>query len=235
MTFFGATVCSWATLLLVRTKLFIFDFDGTVADTFAVAVEIFNELSAEFSYRPIREEELNETRTMSAKQILKRHGIKMKHLPKLAAKALRMLRERIEAVQPYDGVPEMLRELGARGHQLGILTSNSEENVRVFLEMHDLDVFDFVKSCPRLFGKARELKKIMKNRGLKPEEVLFVGDEVRDIEAGQKVNVTVAAVGWGFTLEETLRAERPDLFVRAPMELVALSGQSEDPGSVDRE
>ncbi len=219
----------------MQPKLFIFDFDGTVADTFAVAVEIFNELSEEFGYRPIRQEELKATRTMSAKQILKRHGIKMKHLPKLASKALGLLRARIERVQPYAGVPEMLRELGARGHQLGILTSNSEENVRVFLEMHNLEVFDFVKSCPRLFGKARELKKIMKNRGLKPEELLFVGDEVRDIEAGHKVNVAVAAVGWGFTLEETLRAERPALFVRSPLELVDVSRVNEKLRPLDRQ
>ncbi|HEU4679284.1 MAG TPA: HAD hydrolase-like protein, partial [Terrimicrobiaceae bacterium] len=53
-------------------------------------------------------------------------------------------------------------------------------------------------------------------------EILFVGDETRDIEACQKVGVRIVAVTWGYNSRRSLVAMKPDFIFDDPKELVAL-------------
>ncbi|MCX6820719.1 MAG: HAD hydrolase-like protein, partial [Candidatus Aenigmarchaeota archaeon] len=71
-----------------------------------------------------------------------------------------------------------------------------------------------------LLGKARRIKAIMKKHGYGRADVVYVGDEVRDIEAARKVGVKVIAVGWGINKSRRLKAEKPDFFVRTPVQLL---------------
>ena len=48
-----------------KAKVLLFDFDGTVADTRTIALRILNELSQEFHFRSLPEEELQEARNMT--------------------------------------------------------------------------------------------------------------------------------------------------------------------------
>lgn len=208
--------------------VYIFDFDGTLADTFAVAVTIFNQLSTEFGFRPVRDEELEATRKMSAKEVMVAHGISKTALPRIAARGLSMLHRRMGEVLPFEGIPGILHTLRERGHRLGILTSNSAENVQLFLDRNDLAIFDFVQPSSRLFGKARELRSLLKRNRWKPSEVLFVGDECRDIEAAHKVRIPVVGVTWGFNTPDALSALKPLALLNRPAELLC---GFEPPGS----
>jgi len=202
-----------------KYKAILFDFDGTIADTFAVAVPIFNELSREFHYRSVSEEEIPSARKMSAREIMKAFGIPVKSVPALAQKGLRMLHAKMEEISPFDGISELLHSLKQPSLALGILSSNSSDNVGLFLRKHDLEVFDFVRCSSRLFGKAKEIRKILKENGWKKHEVLMIGDECRDIEAAQKAGIPVVAVAWGFNSREALELLNPDALVSSPSEL----------------
>jgi len=50
---------------------------------------------------------------------------------------------------------------------------------------------------------------------------VYVGDEVRDIEAARKVGIKVIVVGWGFNKTRRLKAAKPNFFVTRPSQLVA--------------
>jgi phosphoglycolate phosphatase len=119
-------------------------------------------------------------------------------------------------------MPEVLRALHARGFRLGIVTSNSEENVGVFLKNHDLEIFDFVRSSSRLLGKAREIRQAMKKDRFGAEEVLFIGDETRDIEACRRARIRCAAVTWGYNLRDSLIAQEPHCVFDRPDELLSV-------------
>lgn len=203
-------------------KLLIFDFDGTIGDTFAAGLEILNLLSTEFGFRPLREEDVPRARDMRTHQLMKFLGIKTSRLAKISARGTIELKKRIDGVQPLEGVPAALRELHKRGHPLGIVTSNTEENVRIFLKNHDLEIFDFVRCSSKLFGKAREIRGARKRARAKKHEVLFIGDETRDIEACQKAGVRIAAVTWGYNSPSALCALKPDYLLNSPGELIAL-------------
>jgi len=55
---------------------------------------------------------------------------------------------------------------------------------------------------------------------LNPEEVIYVGDETRDIEASQKINIKVIVVSWGFNSRTVLAEHNPDFLIHQPQELI---------------
>lgn len=200
----------------------IFDFDGTLADTFEVGVKIFNNLSTEFGFRPITEADLPTARKMTARQLIAEYGISQRRVPQIAARGLKLLHARMHEVNPFTGISDVLHELQKRGYILGILTSNSEENVRLFLQRHNLDIFQFVRTSSRLFGKAREVRHLLRKHKWNSTEVAFLGDECRDIEAAQKVGLPMVAVSWGFNSPEALTALTPHALIHQPEDLLAI-------------
>jgi len=109
-------------------------------------------------------------------------------------------------------------KLKENGYQLGIVTSNIESNVQKFLHANDLDLFDFFYSGKSIFGKEKIINKILHDKRLSKDDVYFVGDEVRDIEAGKKAKVTTIAVTWGYNSAEALQKENPDHIINSPAE-----------------
>ena len=209
----------------MSVKVIIFDFDGTLADTLDALVDITNRLSGEFGYKPTAPEELAQIRSLSSREIVRQSGISIFKLPFLLKKVKADLRKDIQHLSPILGVKEALNQLKNEGHKLGILTSNSEENVRLFLKKHGMEeLFGFIYSETTLFSKHRILLRFMKKNNLKHEEVIYVGDETRDIEASKKINIKVIAVSWGFNSGEVLAKYEPDFLIHKPSELIEVMG-----------
>jgi phosphoglycolate phosphatase len=203
-------------------SVMIFDFDGTIGDTFRQGLEILNKMAPEFGYRPLVGEDVEKARGMTTRQLMKYLGISSRKLPMIASRGVRELRAQIGEVQPIPGVPEALRGLHAQGRRLGIVTSNSEENVGIFLKNHGLEIFDFVKSSSRLLGKGREIRAAMKAQKFGPAEVMFVGDETRDIEACKRAGIRCAAVTWGYNSRASLEAQHPHCVFDSPEQLLTV-------------
>lgn len=200
----------------------IFDFDGTIADTLTNGFEILNLLATEFGYRPLAEADIPKARDMRTRELLKFLNIPTRKMHRIARRGTEELGKRIHAIQPLPGMAMALGETQNLGYRLGILTSNSEENVRAFLQNHDLNVFEFVKTCSKLLGKGRVLRGLLKNHGLSAKDILFVGDEVRDIQAAQETGVHVAAVAWGYNSTKALESQAPDYLLETPEALLDL-------------
>jgi phosphoglycolate phosphatase len=213
----------------LQTKVLLFDFDGTLADTLKPAHAIFNQLALEFGFRSMPAADLPAARKMSARQIMKAYGISMKMVPRVAARGLALLKENMESIQPFPGIIDSLFTLKEQGFILGILTSNSEANVRIFLQKHDLEIFDFVRSSSRLFGKAREIRHILKKGRWKPDDVVLFGDECRDIEAGHEAGLRVVAVTWGYNSTEALAALKPMALIDAAQSIPGLIDPPPEP------
>jgi phosphoglycolate phosphatase-like HAD superfamily hydrolase len=210
----------------MSVKVIIFDFDGTLADTLDAIVGITNRLAIEFGYKPTAPDELAQIRNLSSRDIVKQSGISIFRLPFLLKRIKEDLNKDIQDLKPVLGIKEALIQLKNEGNSLGILTSNSEENVNAFLSKHEmLELFSFVYSGTTLFSKHKSLINFMKKNQLKAEEVIYVGDETRDIEASKKINIKVIAVGWGFNSGEVLAKQKPDFLIQEPSELIEVMGQ----------
>jgi HAD superfamily hydrolase (TIGR01549 family) len=197
----------------------IFDFDGTLADTFPAIIEMVNDHAEEFHIQPLGERDVEALRGLSNMEIIRKYNIPLTKVPGLILRSQKELHRRLGDVDLFPGIRELVRELKDEGFGLGILTSNSRENVQKLLRARDLDIFDFIHSESNLFGKNRALLHLMRVHGLKRDEVVYVGDEMRDIDACRRIQVAIIAVSWGFHRREMLLGRKPDYLVDSPEEI----------------
>lgn len=205
-----------------RYRTLIFDFDGTIADTLSAIIRLVNEHADDYHIRPLGDSDVDELRGMSNIDIIKKYKVPLVKVPSLVLRAQKELNQRIDEMTLFPGIRDLILELKGLGVQLGILTSNSRENVLKFLRAQKLDVFDFIHAEQNFFGKNWALLHLLKKHGLKKDEVLYVGDEVRDIEACQKVGVPVIAVTWGFHRRKLLADKDPTFLVDAAPDIMAI-------------
>ncbi|BDA75538.1 HAD superfamily hydrolase [Calothrix sp. PCC 7716] len=205
----------------MTTKVIIFDFDGTIADTVDALVSVANRLAADFGYIQITSEELSILRNLTSREIIKYSGISIFKIPFLVKKVKSELKNKIPELKPIAGMQEALVELRNQGHRLGIITSNSQDNVAEFLRINNLDnLFEFLYSGVTIFGKTTIINNVLRQKQIKTQEVIYVGDETRDIEASKKANIKVVAVTWGFNSPEALAKQKPNFLINHPSELI---------------
>ena len=200
----------------------IFDFDGTIADTLHFVLHISNRLADEFGYKRIHTDEIEFLKDKPSREVVKYVGIPHYKIPTILAKAHKEFSKGVTDVHPVPGLREVLHQLRRLHRRLGVLSSNSVENIQGFLRHHDLELFDFIHHATRLWGKNHALKKLIAENGLQREKVLYIGDEARDVVAAQKAGVKSVAVTWGFNSEKALRMDQPDFVVNEPNGLLDL-------------
>jgi len=203
----------------VHKPVVIFDFDGTIANTLDSIIDIMNNLSDEFGFRKIHDEDVEYLRGKRPREILKHLGISLFKLPFVIRKTRQEINSHIALLSPSIDLLPTLKLLKENGCQVGIVTTNIEENVKKFLHANNLDLFDFFYTAKKVFGKDRTISKIIKDMKLEKSKVYFVGDEVRDIEAGKKVGIKTIAVSWGYNTKDALDKEHPDHLIDSPLEL----------------
>ncbi len=125
----------------------------------------------------------------------------------------RKYKEYLNNIIFFNGIKELLVQLKEMGFRLSIISSNSKDNIMLFLKINNFEVFDDVYSSKGLFGKNYTIKNYMRRYGLKNEEVIYIGDELRDIIACRKAGIDIMSVTWGFDDEELLKSGKPTYVV----------------------
>ncbi len=202
-------------------KVVIFDFDGTLADTLDPILRISNRLAPEFGYQAVSAAEIEQLRNLTFREVVKHSEISIFKIPLLLRRLRADLNKEIDQVKPISGIPEVLATLKNQEILLGILTSNSKENVTGFLQNNGLeDLFSFIYSGTTILGKHKMIKRVLKQGQFDPQRVTYVGDETRDIESARKSQIKVIAVSWGFSSSQALAQQSPDFLVHQPRELI---------------
>lgn len=202
-------------------KTLIFDFDGTLADSFELVIDIVYELTG---IPHQNEKEVARLRKLPLLKAAREMKIPLSRAPGLLLRGRQMMHERIHEVHPFPGIPEVLQELHEAGYHMLVISSNSEQNVRTFLRANDLEgYFDGVYGGASVISKAGALKRVMRRNRLVPANCYYVGDEVRDIVAATKAGIEPIAVTWGYQAPEALADYHPYALVNDPAELLAVS------------
>ncbi|NNM31311.1 MAG: HAD hydrolase-like protein [Akkermansiaceae bacterium] len=213
----------------MRYPALIFDFDGTIADTLTEGLRIYNELAADNGLVPVAKEDIPELRNLDTKHLLRHLRISKRKLPLLLSKGRRMLKSSIRSLPLVPGMAEVLPCLRQHANCFGILTSNAPENVMEFLEAHGIrDLFTFTSSTPKLSGKSKHLRAIAKTFSLELSDMLYVGDEIRDVRASNKAHIPCAAVTWGLNSRDSLFSAKPRHLVEVPAQLLEVCGIAEE-------
>jgi phosphoglycolate phosphatase len=200
-------------------KHIIFDLDGTLVDSLGTFVKIGNELAPKYGYKPLDDNRIRELMRLPIRQRIDLLGVPFFKIPKVGLEALEMFNAYAAKLVPIEGVGDLLLSLSRKGYTLSIISSNSLPNIKAFLNANNLEKFDNILSSKNLFGKHITINKLISSLRLNKNEIIYVGDEQRDIEACHKIGLRIIAVTWGFDPPELLREHKPDYLADKPSDI----------------
>ena len=203
-------------------KLVIFDFDGTLADSYSWFLSVYQDLSEQFGLPAVDEDEMQRLRTLDVRQIMKEYRIPFWKLLVIGRHLTRLMSSQIEHIRLVDGMQHVIDSLASQGVRMAIVTSNKEKNVRRVLGPHNMARIEFLESGVSMFGKKHKIHKILQLAGIDASEALSIGDELRDLKSSHEAQVDFGAVGWGTTDLATLQKHSPRRIFQHPAEILAL-------------
>jgi phosphoglycolate phosphatase len=202
-----------------KYSLVLFDSDGTLADTLSWFKTAFNQDAAQHGFKPMLDHEQEYLRGLTTREMLIHLNVPLWKMPRLLSSMRKAMAERIHEFSLFDGIAESLQRLAASGVVLGVVSSNSCENIRTILGPSHAALIRHYACGASMFGKASKLRSVLRASRVPAKEALYIGDEVRDAEAAQKVGMAYGAVAWGCHRLETLRAQGAAEFFTEPREI----------------
>jgi phosphoglycolate phosphatase len=214
-------------------RLAVFDFDGTLADSFPFFLQVFDTVADTHGFRRLDRTALASWRGLDTRALMRTVGLPMWKMPRVMRQFHALMAAELSGAAPrvslFEGVETMLRALAARGVMLALLSSNSEANVRAVLGPELAALFAHYACGVSLFGKRQKLRRLLSATGLPRAAVLCIGDELRDLDAAHSEGLAFGAVTWGYSSTEALSARRPDyLFNSIAGMLAELAGHSQE-------
>jgi AHBA synthesis associated protein len=202
----------------------VFDLDGVIVNSFDVMRQAFTTAYAEVvgdGEPPFAEYNTHLGRYFP--DIMRIMGLPLEMEGPFVRESYRLA----HLVTVHDGVPEVLRELRARGHRTAVATGKSGPRARSLLgQLGLLDEFDVVigsdevarpKPAPDIVLKALDVLEVPAGRAM------MIGDAVTDLGSAQSAGVTAVAALWGIEGDRaTLLAAGPDEILHEPRDLLAL-------------
>ncbi|GAA0344830.1 HAD family hydrolase [Bacillus carboniphilus] len=203
-------------------KSVLFDFDGTLVDSKKVFINVFNKLADKYKFDKLKWDDVEAIRKMPIIERAKKLNFPMHKLPLMANDFSRHFKQNMNQVLLVDGIRQLLSDLKKKGYMIAIISSNDEKNIRQFLQAHQINQIDEIMCSSLIFGKDKMIKKYLKSNRLSPNEVIYVGDEARDIVACRKSGIQVIWVEWGYDAKELIEKEKPDFMVEVPGDILRI-------------
>ncbi|HOG31674.1 MAG TPA: HAD-IA family hydrolase [Candidatus Syntrophosphaera sp.] len=200
----------------------ICDFDGTVADSIAMILELINQLAPRYGYRTISPELFEQVRDLPLPKACRAVKFPLHKLGHAIAVVLHEYRKMIPDLEPCPDVVPMLEKLKGQGISLGLISSNHTENLLAWLEHNQIGCFDWVEGTSGILRKHRSIRARIRAHNLDRERVVYLGDEVRDIKAARRNRLKIVSVSWGLHSKSNLLKHNPDRVVNEPHELMEI-------------
>jgi 2-phosphoglycolate phosphatase len=187
-------------------KAVIFDLDGTLVDTADEFVPVVQALRAEHGRDAMDPQRIRASVSNGARALVSLGLDMAEDAPEFESKRLRLL-ELYSGVlgsiaRPYPGIDQLLLELQQRGISWGISTNKPRTYTEPLLQRLAMQPEPGSVVCPddvnhrkphpeSLYLNCRELH-------CAPHEAIYVGDHLRDIDAGRRAGMYTIAAAYGY-------------------------------------
>lgn len=214
----------------MRTKLVIFDLDGTILNTIADLADSTNYALGQLGYpqRPLEEYPFmvgNGVRKLFERALPEgeRTEENVERVRRLFVPYYDV--HNIDSSRPYEGIGELLHRLRERGLEVAVASNKYQSAVRKLVACFFPDI-----SFAAVLGQREGVPvkpdptivfDIMRETGVTAGEVLYVGDSGVDMLTAARAGVTACGVTWGFRPRTELEALQPAYIVDRPMEVLA--------------
>ncbi|MBE0506804.1 MAG: HAD-IA family hydrolase [Marinospirillum sp.] len=204
----------------------LFDLDGTLVDTAPDLALALNRLlqeqgKPELPYPVIRDQVSNGGNAL----IELAFGIKVgePEQPELRQRLLDLYQEKVaEHSRLFTGLESLLEEFERQPVPWGIVTN--KPRIYTDLLLRELRIFPSVVVCPEDLGVSKPdpapLLFAARQLATPPEQCLYVGDHIRDIEAGRRAGMQTLVAGFGYiSLQDQPQHWGADFIASSVMEL----------------
>ena len=208
------------------TSAVLFDFDGTLADTAADLSRALNRLRAARGLADVPLENLRPHASSGARGLLEAGmGILPDHpeYKELRESFLQhYAREICVDTRLFPGMDILLEAIEARGLRWGIVTNKSTGLTRKIVAALSLDKRAACVVCgdttPHLKPHPASLQHAARELALEPAACVYLGDDLRDIQAARSAGMRSVAVEWGYGAN--VRSWQPDAVIRTPPDFI---------------
>lgn len=214
---------------LTLPRAILFDLDGTLADTAPDLAAAANLCRTTRGLQPAAYELLRPVASAGARGLIgAAFGLQPSDegYEELRVEFLKNYADAIAVkTRLFDGIAALLQRLQDDGLLWGIVTNKAARFTDVLVPQIGLqhasciisgDTTPHSKPHPEpLFEAARRLK-------LKPQECWYVGDDLRDIQAGRSAEMPTIAAGWGYCGQTEPATWDADAIVESPLQLLQL-------------
>lgn len=189
----------------------LFDLDGTLLDTEPDFTDIVNAMLTQHGRKPVDGTMVRKFVSSGAMSVVRQAFAVAEDDPRnqdLLTDFLARYLEQIPQTRAvlFDEVEDMLKALHARNIPWGIMTNKARRFSEPLLPKFACFASCATLVCPDDVGKGKPdpagLLLACKQMRLAPEEVLYVGDHPRDIDAAKNAGMPAVAIEWGYLPEE---------------------------------
>lgn len=213
-------------------KLFVFDLDGTLADTSPGIYECHRYANLKMRGKAPSDDEL---RGIIGGPLLRTYTDRFGYSEQQARQAVRIYREHyacegIKGAVLYPGIADALCELKRRGYLTAVATLKAEGLARSILARLGLDqYFDIIHGMNESdsLSKADLVRKCLNELQCTPQQTVLVGDSEHDAKGAAEAGVGFigCTYGFGFSDKQEAAVYSPMLVIDRPNELVSFLGQ----------
>ena len=190
-----------------RFAAVLFDLDGTLLDTAPDLGAAVNHVLQREGMAPLPDTVVRRIASDGALGLLKA-GFGEEQLARMDTPALRQAlldyyaAHLYEGTRPYQGMPEFIAWLNTQGIRWGIVTNKpaflTEPLMAQVAELPHCGVIVSADTLPVRKPHPDPMFYACAQLGVDPAECLYVGDHIRDIEAGRAAGMRTAIAGWGY-------------------------------------
>jgi phosphoglycolate phosphatase len=214
---------------LKKPKAILFDLDGTLADTAPDLAQALNKIRIDRDMEPAPYAMLRPYASAGARGLIGAgfglqpgadgyEALQVAFLDNYAAAIA-------DHTRLFDGVPELLRHLDQGGIAWGIVTNKAMRFTDPLVPQIGLGHAGCIVSgdtTPHPKPHPAPLLEAAQRLGVAPQACWYVGDDLRDVQAGHAAGMITIAAAWGYCGSDGPTQWNADAIAARPMDLLEL-------------
>jgi len=204
----------------MTNKAFIFDWSGTLSDSFHLLCKVCDLMLAEFGVKPISPAEIKSSFDNPYMKFWN------KHLPELTKEKQDILYKKyihqVGEADVYKNSKEVINYLHDHGYKIFVVSSDWPSKL-----LPEIEKSGFAELITKVVGETHEKKyaivSLINDFSLDKEQTFYVGDTSGDVEAGKFAGVKTIGAAWGFQDRDKLAQAKPDFLMDDIIEIKNIS------------
>ena len=213
----------------MKKRLVIFDLDGTLINSLVEIEYIFNSVLPEYNVEPkkisfYKKNIGNGIEDLLQKCLPKNHSLDFNKVLGDIRESYKININKYATV--FDGIYNVLDTFVKKNIIITVITNKPHkfavDSVNFHFEGYKIDVIGAGNQFERKPDPTSSIH-ILKKHNMNPNEAIFIGDSIVDIQTAKNAKITSIGVLWGLGTRSHLELQNPDYIIKTPSDLCSIT------------